>query len=118
MTVVKRSTGAVLVRIAWRWLWVSYAVNMYLVGVTGFKRHGKHSHPIVTENKLPGTKSWWHPAAKEIPQVLSGFTTRFSVDPGQTVEFKVNNSGWTVFNISVYRLGYYGGMGGRLIQTT
>jgi hypothetical protein len=118
MTVVMRSTGAVLVRVAWRWLWVSYAVNMYLVGVTGFKRHGKHSHPIVTENKLPGTKSWWHPAAKEIPQVLSGFTTRFSVDPGQTVEFKVNNSGWTVFNISVYRLGYYGGMGGRLIHAS
>ena len=71
---------------------------------------------VFSENKQSGHPEWWHPADQESPSAPSGFTTRFSYDPGQLIEFKVNSTN-SEFNCSIYRLGFYGGSGGRRLTT-
>ncbi|HET8546235.1 MAG TPA: N,N-dimethylformamidase beta subunit family domain-containing protein, partial [Pseudolabrys sp.] len=77
------------------------------------------SNPIVAENALPGTPSsyWDVPHSNQI----EGFTTDFSVNAGQRVDFKINVNGTAAqtlpYKIEIFRLGYYGGDGARLVAT-
>jgi hypothetical protein len=48
---------------------------------------------------------------------IQGFATDISVDHGQTVSFKVNDSANKPYHIDIYRMGYYGGAGARLMRT-
>ncbi|MGC1464483.1 MAG: N,N-dimethylformamidase beta subunit family domain-containing protein, partial [Pseudolabrys sp.] len=76
---------------------------------------------IVTENLQAGTpKSVWaiHGSiANEGDSQIEGFATQISTNAGQSVSFKIDtaSSGYT---LDIYRLGYYGGNGARLISTT
>ncbi|MFK4577978.1 DUF4082 domain-containing protein [Bradyrhizobium ottawaense] len=88
---------------------------------TGTATFSDAGNKIVTENQLPGTpKSTWaiHGSIANAgdPQI-EGFATQISTNAGQTVSFKVDtaSSGYTV---AIYRLGYYGGNGARLITST
>ncbi|MBN6053683.1 DUF4082 domain-containing protein, partial [Nonomuraea sp. RK-328] len=69
---------------------------------------------ICIENSLPGNppSQWDVPAQGGIP----GYTTQASVNKGQTVVFKVSTSA-TDYRIEIFRLGYYGGLGARLMAT-
>jgi hypothetical protein len=72
------------------------------------------SRSISAENKLPGDTGYnW---TGVVSDKLEGFSDPFSVNLGETISFKVNatSSNWT---IDIYRVGYYGGAGGRLITT-
>ncbi|MFO0891121.1 MAG: DUF4082 domain-containing protein [Isosphaeraceae bacterium] len=74
-------------------------------------------NPIVAENLLPGTpQSQWLVTGDGDP-TLQGFTTDISVNHGQTLSFKINNTALAPYHIDVYRLGYYGGNGARLVTT-
>lgn len=75
---------------------------------------GTGSNPIVCENSKPGTpmSDWFSPNAYGNVQ---GFSTRVSVQAGDTVQFKVQSP--TPYHVEVYRLGYYGGDGARLMST-
>ncbi len=72
-------------------------------------------NPIVAENELPGTpESVW-----DVPDPSSnieGFAVQFSVDVGQTVQFKVNTDA-SAYHLDIYRIGYYQGDGARLVTT-
>ena len=46
---------------------------------------------------------------------IQGFATRASVVAGQIVEFKLKTSSAEPFHVDIYRLGYYGGLGARLV---
>jgi Domain of unknown function (DUF4082)/Fibronectin type III domain len=46
---------------------------------------------------------------------LQGFATSMSVNKGQTISFKINAAS-SSYHIDIYRIGYYGGDGARLIQ--
>jgi N,N-dimethylformamidase beta subunit-like, C-terminal len=77
------------------------------------------SNPIVAENALPGTpRSYW-----DVPHSnqIEGFTTDFSVNSGQRVDFKINVNGTAAqtlpYKIEIFRLGYYGGDGAHLVAT-
>ena len=48
---------------------------------------------------------------------LEGFTTDISVDVGQTISFKVTDTTLDPYAIDIYRIGYYGGDGARLVTT-
>jgi hypothetical protein len=77
------------------------------------------TNPIVAENQLPGTPMsvWWVDAGDDSPK-LEGFTTQMGTNVGGTVQFKIDNlTGNPNYQISIYRLGYYGGDGARLITT-
>ena len=70
---------------------------------------------IEQENALPGTQRWWYSQPSAEP-VLRGFSTRFSYLPGSTVSFKISSPPFiTSYELQVFRLGYYGGAGGRSV---
>jgi hypothetical protein len=73
-------------------------------------------NPIVCENALPGNlESEWDITGSGDASI-QGFTTDISVNKGQTVRFKISTSA-TDYRIDIYRMGYYGGRGARLITT-
>ncbi|MFK4513135.1 hypothetical protein ABIF20_000500 [Bradyrhizobium japonicum] len=77
------------------------------------------TNPIVLENQLAGTpKSVWYVNPGQDSTKLEGFTTAISTNLGGTVQFKIDNlTGSPNYQIQIYRLGYYGGDGARLITT-
>jgi hypothetical protein len=74
---------------------------------------------IVEENRLPGTPDWLPGTIDYIwygnnPGDLEGFTRDISSALGGRVDFSVNTHA-TKWAISIYRMGWYGGLGRRLI---
>ncbi|GAN76151.1 DUF4082 domain-containing protein [Acidisphaera rubrifaciens] len=71
-------------------------------------------NPIVLENELPGTPEsvWQVPDSTNI----QGFTTQISTNVGGTVSFKIETNS-DHYRIDIYRIGYYGGDGARLVGT-
>ena len=71
---------------------------------------------IIEENKLPGAPStewdvngWGDPS-------IQGFGHDISIDLGETILFKVNTES-TDYRIDIYRMGWYAGLGARLVDT-
>ncbi|WP_258314467.1 DUF4082 domain-containing protein [Streptomyces sp. Act143] len=75
---------------------------------------GSGSNPVVCENSKTGSPStdWYSPNSYGD---IQGFTTKESVQAGDTVQFKVQSK--TSYRIEIYRLGWYGGDGARLMST-
>ncbi|MFI6662227.1 DUF4082 domain-containing protein [Streptomyces sp. NPDC050523] len=75
---------------------------------------GSGSNPIVCENSKPGTPKtdWFSPNAYGD---IKGFTTKESVQAGDTVQFKIQSK--SAYNVQIYRLGWYGGDGARQMST-
>ena len=70
---------------------------------------------IVAENRLAGSaRTVWDVIGAGHPSVL-GFATNMSVDPGQIISFKIDCN--EPFTVDIYRMGYYGGDGARLVAT-
>src|SRR2546425_5448711 len=74
------------------------------------------ANPIIAENCLPGTAQsvWDVSGAGDLS--IQGFATDISVNKGQTVSFKISTTG-TKYRLDIYRMGYYGGLGARLVAT-
>ncbi|MFA5911138.1 MAG: N,N-dimethylformamidase beta subunit family domain-containing protein [Vicinamibacterales bacterium] len=72
------------------------------------------ANPIVAENLLTGSPNWDIGGAGE--STIQGFAADMSVNKGQTVNFKITSAG--PFTIDVYRLGYYQGLGARLVGSS
>jgi hypothetical protein len=68
---------------------------------------------IVHENRLPGTTDW---QLIHFQDDIEGFASKTSINQGETIDFYVNTNTAT-FDITIYRSGYYGGTGGRLIKS-
>jgi hypothetical protein len=74
------------------------------------------ANPIEAENCLPGADpSIWRLQGAGDP-TIQGFSTQMSVDVGQTVYFKVDTDS-SAYTITIFRLGYYGGLGARQMAT-
>src|SRR5947209_2281751 len=74
------------------------------------------ANPIVAENCQPGTpQSQWDVVGAG-DRTIQGFATEFSVNRGTTEHFKVNTDA-SAYTIDIYRIGYYGGDGARLVAT-
>ena len=74
------------------------------------------TNPIVLENQKQGTpQSVWDIDGAGSSNI-EGFATDISVDVGNRVDFKINTNS-SNYRIEIYRLGYYGGMGARLVTT-
>src|SRR4051794_790418 len=73
-------------------------------------------NPVACENSKPGTpKSTWDVSGAG-SSTIQGFATNISVNRGQTVQFKIKTPA-TAYRLDVYRMGYYGGSGARLVAT-
>lgn len=81
------------------------------------------SDVIRRENARPGTREWMlsttriDPATKYRCPWIEGFCSRTSVRAGETIEFLVSTNPVSTFTIDIYRLGHYGGDGGRHMQS-
>jgi len=71
---------------------------------------------IVEENRLPGApptewdiNGWGDPT-------IQGFGHDISINQGETIFFKIKTDS-TDYRIDIYRMGYYGGMGARRVDT-
>ena len=78
---------------------------------------------IRAENDKPGTTDWqltyvkFDPRAKYRQSLIEGYCDRTSVRAGETITFLVSTAAPTPVTIDLYRLGYYGGTGGRLVKS-
>lgn len=84
------------------------------------QQHSPHTprpgNKIVQENRLPGAPAtewdingWGDPS-------IQGFGHDISINVGETIYFKIKTDS-TDYRIDIYRMGYYGGLGARLVET-
>ena len=71
---------------------------------------------VACENTKPGTpQSTWDVSGSG-SATIQGFATQMSVNVGETEIFKVKTTA-TSYRLDIYRMGYYGGNGARLIAS-
>ncbi len=86
------------------------------IAAPSFAQCSSPANAIVAENCLPGNpQSQWDVSGAGDASI-QGFTTDISVNQGQTVSFKINTNA-TNYKLEIYRMGYYGGAGARLVTT-
>lgn len=69
---------------------------------------------IAEENARPGTADWSITDDKKQWDKIRGFASRTSVAPGESFQLYVSTKAKS-FEIKAFRMGYYGGAGGRLV---
>jgi hypothetical protein len=89
---------------------------LVLLGVAPAASRAACSNPIACENAQTGADpaDWYVPDAGD--PTIQGFATQMSVNVGSPVSFKIKAS-TSNYRIDIYRLGYYGGKGARLVQS-
>ena len=74
------------------------------------------ANEIVLENQKPGNpKSEWD-LTNGPSSSIEGYAAQFSVNKGETIDFKVNTPS-SNYRLDIYRLGYYNGLGARKVAT-
>lgn len=86
-------------------------VPLWAVGAAAAAQ-SQGSTPIEVENARAGTTDWLVPAPSR--REISGYVDDVSYAPGETVRLFVSSRG-AGFSFQVYRMGYYGNTGGRLV---
>src|SRR5215469_15549298 len=72
------------------------------------------ANPVQRENSRPGTPGWEIPA--DAGMVITGYASEISVAPGQSFHLHVAAPLGSRYRVLVYRLGWYQGVGGRLVM--
>ncbi len=84
---------------------------------------GAPSDLIRRENEKPGTRDWMltktriDPATKYRCPWIEGYCSHTSARSGERIEFFVSTNPASSFTVDIYRMGYYGGAGGRHMQS-
>src|SRR5439155_8943465 len=72
-------------------------------------------NPVVTENQQAGSAGWnLTRTADDVNGQIKGYASLTSVLQGSTINFSISVNPAQTYTIDVYRIGYYGGLGGRL----
>jgi hypothetical protein len=90
---------------------------LFIATLTGVSRNAAAAPAnwVVTENAKPGTSAWRiTPGAA---RGIAGYANRTSANLGGSITLYVDTRA-AHFHVEAYRLGYYGGLGGRLIWTS
>jgi N,N-dimethylformamidase beta subunit-like, C-terminal/Domain of unknown function (DUF4082)/Bacterial Ig-like domain/Bacterial Ig domain len=74
------------------------------------------TNPVACENTKPGTPSSQWDVSGSGSSAIQGFATQMSVNLGETESFKVKTTAKS-YRLDIYRMGYYGGNGARLIAS-
>jgi hypothetical protein len=81
---------------------------------------------ITRENQRPGTTDWLLRNHQEVrpgtqtwrrEKAIEGYCSHASIRPGETLTVHVSTDPAAPFRLDVYRMGYYGGKGGRHVLT-
>src|SRR3989454_3016857 len=74
-------------------------------------------NPIVIENQQPGTSQWQiGTRGTDAVGQIKGYASATSVNKGENITFFVSTNPAQTYTIDVYRMGWYQGLGGRLMQ--
>lgn len=73
-------------------------------------------NPVAGENLCPGTTAWRpdHPLGAE--HAIEGFSDPISIDVGKRIKLYVSTTAPS-YSLQIFRLGWYQGSGGRLMET-
>ncbi len=75
-------------------------------------------NPIQKENALKGTTDWLIPTAQDATTQIQGYAGAESAAAGQSLTFFISTQiPQDPYRVDVYRLGWYGGAGARLMTT-
>lgn len=84
---------------------------------------GAGPNPIVIENAKAGTSDWQLTRVRLDRSdgcrsaLIEGYCSRQSVEAGEKIEIMVSTQPASPFRIEIFRTGYYGGLGARLMKT-
>jgi len=96
--------------------WIGGIALLASLSVSAFGSCATPANRIEAENCLTGNpSSQWDVDGAGDPSI-QGFATDISVNVGQIVNFKIDTDA-SAYRIEIYRMGYYAGMGARLITT-
>ena len=70
-------------------------------------------NPIVAENCRQGSEDW---VVRKNSFDILGFASSTSINKGESIQFYIDTPS-PRFSLSIFRLGYYSGKGGRLVET-
>lgn len=91
------------------------ATGVLFVGATP-RALAATQNAIQVENAKPGTPGWDDFASIASQDAISGFGSKISVNHGDSLDLYVTTTAAS-FTINVYRTGWYGGVGARLVQS-
>jgi hypothetical protein len=92
-------------------------VLIVLLAAVSIPQTASADNPIATENQQPGTSAWeLGTAATDSGAQIKGYASATSVNKGDPIDFFVSVKPAQTYTIDVYRMGYYQGLGGRLVQ--
>ena len=95
------------------------AVGPWLAPSVAAGLRSSGSHRIAAENQREGTTDWQltytrtDPATRYRSPWIEGYVSRASVRAGQSLDVMVSTRPAARFTLDIYRMGYYGGAGGR-----
>ena len=77
---------------------------------------------VIAENALPGAIDWQLTRVRVDGEKyrspwIEGYCSRQSVKAGETIDLKVSTNPPRSFNLEIFRTGYYGGAGARLMKS-
>jgi len=80
------------------------------------------SNPIVEENKKPGSRDWQltrvrYDQSQHRSALIEGYCSKQSVKAGESIDIMVSTNPAVPYQLDIYRTGYYGGTGARLMKS-
>ncbi len=94
---------------------------MAVGGLAGCATLGESPNRVQIENAKPGTREWMltstrvDPATKYRCPWIEGYCSKTSVRAGETIDLFVSTNPASPFRVEIYRMGHYGGAGGRKV---
>lgn len=91
--------------------------------LAGCATPARQSNRIAEENAKPGTTDWLLTKTENDPKApcrspaIEGYCSHTSIGVGETLKIMVSANPASEFTLDIYRLGYYGGRGGRHVLT-
>ncbi|MFN8483698.1 MAG: LamG domain-containing protein [Anaerolineae bacterium] len=104
-------------------LWVALVAPLVLLASFGSipLNTALAANPITVENQQPGSDQWElglgnYRVADDVGKQVEGYASATSVNKGSPITFYVTVKPVQTYTLDIYRMGWYQGLGGRLLQ--
>ncbi|MCB0098379.1 MAG: hypothetical protein KDE46_21750, partial [Caldilineaceae bacterium] len=100
-----------------RLIWLTSVTLLFIAAISLTPSRALATNPIVEENQQPGSSGWQiFTIADDVNMQIKGYASATSVDQGGNITFYITVTPAQTFSIDIYRMGWYNGAGGRLMQ--
>ena len=102
-----------------RWMLVAAGV-LTIALIPPVKPVVHQPNPIVMENRQPGSDAWQlgragYRFSDDAGGQIKGYASATSVNKGESISFQISANPAQNFTADIYRMGWYGGLGARLM---